>query len=130
MAGIVKRGISLALPLLLPLVAVAGDPTRPPAGWASSAESIAQGGDDSSRLVLQSVLLPERGRPVAVIGGKTIALGGKVGELTLVRLTEREAVLRGSDGLMQLFLTPDVEKQIISPQTRTAGKSGKVKEAR
>lgn len=130
MAGIVKRSLSLALTLMLPLVAVAGDPTRPPAGWASSAESTDQGGGDSSRLVLQSVLLPERGRPVAVIGGKTVALGGKVGELTLVRLTEREAVLRGSDGLMQLFLTPDVEKQIISPQTRTAGKSGKVKEAR
>jgi MSHA biogenesis protein MshK len=63
-----------------------------------------------------------------VIGGKTVALGGQVGAATLVRLNEREAVLQGADGVTHLYLTPDVEKQMIeTPKPRKTGKSGLVK---
>lgn len=129
MAGPMKAKLTAALLATIPLLALAGDPTRPPEGWGGGegAEKPDMGGG----LRLQSVLLPQQGRrPVAVIGGRTVALGERLGELTLVGLNEREAVLRGPEGLLQLFLTPDVEKQTISPPSRKAASAGKAKEAR
>jgi MSHA biogenesis protein MshK len=102
----------------------------PPAGCAADCRRRCYvGGEAAPVLRLQSVLLPQGGRPVAVIGGKTVALGGSVGGARLVRLNEREAVLRGADGVTHLYLTPDVEKQmIVSPKPRKAGKSGPAKD--
>lgn len=129
MAGLMKSSVLAFLMVLLPMLATASDPTRPPEGW--GLPEAASKGEIKGQLRLQSVLLPQQGgRPVAVIGGRTVALGGRLGDLTLVSLNEREAVLRGPEGLLQLFLTPDVDKQIISPQPRKAASSGKVKEAR
>lgn len=116
------------LAAFLPALALAGDPTRPPEDWGRPA---ADKGEAAGSLRLQSVLLPQQGgRPVAVIGGRTVALGGRLGEMTLVSLDEHKAVLRGPEGLLQLFLTPDVDKQTISPPPRKAAASGKVKDAR
>lgn len=106
------------------------DPTRPPAAWLAPADDTARAasGESAGGLRLQSVLMPQGGRPVAVIGGKTVALGGRLGGATLVRLNEREAVLQGADGVTHLYLTPDVEKQMIeTPKPRKTGKSGPVK---
>lgn len=106
------------------------DPTRPPAAWLAPAPAAdaRTGVEGSGGLRLQSVLMPQGGRPVAVIGGKTVALGGRVGEAKLIRLNEREAVLQGADGVTHLYLTPDVEKQMIdTPKPRKSGKSGPVK---
>ncbi len=100
------------------------DPTRPPAAWLTPAT----GGDAAEIPRLQSVLMPRGRRPVAVIGGKTVALGGKLGGATLVRLSEHEAVLQGADGVIHLYLTPDVQKQMIdTPKSRKTGKSGLTK---
>ncbi|MDE2440333.1 MAG: MSHA biogenesis protein MshK [Betaproteobacteria bacterium] len=116
------RLIALALLVSSPVAfAQSADPTRPPANWVAPTESATQSGDGGS-MRLQSVLMPQGGKPVAVISGKTVILGGKVGEATLVRLNEREAVLQGVDGVTHLYLTPDVEKQmIVMPGTRKAG---------
>ncbi|MBP8135962.1 MAG: MSHA biogenesis protein MshK [Rhodoferax sp.] len=104
------------------------DPTRPPAAWLAPVAEARQGSEGAGPLRLQSVLMRQGGRPVAVIGGKTVALGGHVGGATLVRLNEREAVLQGADGVTHLYLTPDVEKQMIDmPKPRNTGKSGQVK---
>lgn len=101
--------------------AQSADPTRPPANWLNLMDGAAQPGDGAG-LRLQSVLMRQSGKPVAVIGGKTVTLGGKIGEATLVRLNEREAVLQGADGVTHLYLTPDVEKQmIVMPKNRKAG---------
>lgn len=109
-------------------LAQSADPTRPPAAWLAPANDARPDGDAGGGLRLQSVKMPVGGRPVAVIGGKTVALGGHVGEATLVRLNEREAILQGADGVTHLYLTPDVEKQMIeTPKPRKAGKSGPVK---
>jgi MSHA biogenesis protein MshK len=123
------RLIALAL-LAVSAVAQAqsADPTRPPAAWLAPVNEARSGGEDSGGLRLQSVKMPLGGRPVAVIGGKTVALGGHVGGATLVRLNEREAVLQGADGVTHLYLTPDVEKQMIEmPKPRKTGKTGPVK---
>lgn len=105
------------------------DPTRPPANWMVPAEGAGENAEaGEGGLRLQSVLMPQGGRPVAVIGGKTVALGGKVGGATLIRLNEREAVLQGADGITRLYLTPDVQKQmIVTPAAGKTAKSGQVK---
>ncbi len=108
----------------------AGDPTRPPSSWVEPSPVSGQVGE-SEGLRLQSVLIPQRGKPVAVIGGVTVTLGERVGDARLVRLTEREAVLQGADGVTHLYLTPDVKKQlIVAPATRKSGKAGQGKELR
>ncbi len=129
MAG-AMRLIALALLFLAaPAFAETADPTRPPANWLAAAADAVPGGDTpSGGLRLQSVLVPQGGRPVAVIGGQTVPLGGKVGGATLVRLNEREAVLQGVDGMTRLYLTPDVQKQmIVTPGPRKAGSARPVK---
>ena len=104
------------------------DPTRPPAAWLSPVADARPGSEGAGPLRLQSVLMRQGGRPVAVIGGKAVALGGHVDGATLVRLNEREAVLQGTDGVTHLYLTPDVEKQMIdTPKPRKTRKSGQVK---
>jgi len=108
----------------------ATDPTRPPAAWLSQGPA-AEAGADNGGPRLQSVLLPQRGKPVVVIAGTTVVLGGQFGGATLVRVTEREAVLQGPDGVTHLYLTPDVEKQmIVSPRPRHVGKAGHGKDSR
>ena len=111
-----------------PALAQTADPTRPPAAWLSPVADARPGSEGAGPLRLQSVLMRQGGRPVAVIGGKTVALGGHVDGATLVRLNEREAVLQGTDGVTHLYLTPDVEKQMIdTPKPRKTRKSGQVK---
>jgi MSHA biogenesis protein MshK len=109
--------------LMASAAAAESDPTRPPAaylGQAPVAGTVAEEGG----LRLQSVLTPQHGKPLAIIGGVTVGLGGKVGNATLVRLSEREAVLQGAEGVTRLYLTPDVEKQmIVTPVPRSKGKS-------
>jgi MSHA biogenesis protein MshK len=130
MAGLVKSG---AIALLLGLLAAggavaAGDPTRPPAAWLNQADlAPASGGT----MRLQSVLMPQRGRPVAIIGGQTVALGERIGDARLVRLNEREAVLEGPEGVTRLYLTPDVDKRMIAaPAAKKARPAAQGKETR
>ena len=97
-----------ALPMLPALAQpVLPDPTRPPAGLAQEG-----GQGDAAMLgsVLESVMLPGKGRPLAVISGRQVRLGEKYGDSRLVRVNEREAVLAGPSGVERLLLTPGIEK--------------------
>jgi MSHA biogenesis protein MshK len=130
MAGIVRHATGTALLLTLAVggALAATDPTRPPAAWLGQGGAVttASGGPR-----LQSVLMPERGKPVAVIAGQTVPLGTMFGAARLVRLTEREAVLHGPDGVTRLYLTPDVVKQmIVAPAGGKARQPAQGKERR
>lgn len=119
--------LSLGLMLSCTLLQAEGDPTRPPAAWLSLPGSSGDAAADPFRL--QSVLWPQQGKPVAIIGGQVVQVGGKVGGATLVKLSEHDAVLRGADGVTRLYLTPDVEKQmIVAPSPYRKGKSGQGKD--
>jgi MSHA biogenesis protein MshK len=99
------------------------DPTRPPpAVAAAAAESSDAGGP-----VLQSVLVPQKGKPIAVISGQSVRLGELYETYRLVELSEREAVLAGADGEVRLTLTPGVEK--INVATRAADRKRGEREA-
>lgn len=120
MAESVMRRLTI---LLLGLVGLAhaADPTRPPEAWLN-AGSVADNAVAGTALRLQSVLMPERGRPVAIIGGKTVPLGGQVGDAVLIRLSEGEAVLKGPEGVTHLYMTPGIEKHMIpTPRPRRNG---------
>lgn len=82
------------------------DPTRPPgAGGESGAEAAAPAGAR-----LQSVLISPT-RRIAVIDGKAVALGGRIGDATLETVTESAAVLRYADRRETLWLMPGVDKR-------------------
>ena len=119
-----------SLCLLAGPVLAAADPTQPPAAWLNAAnETTAMLDSGSPRL--QSVLLPKNGKGVAVIGGETVRFGGLLGEAKLIGLSEREAVLKGPDGVIHLYLTPSVEKQMIVPAgLRKPIKTGHGKDSR
>lgn len=102
------------------------DPTRPPAGFIDPAEVRAGAGrglNDGSiggangngqtgaaGLVLQSVLLPEKGRPVAVISGHYLPLGAKLEAWELKSVNEHQVVLEQAGARRVLRLTPQVSK--------------------
>jgi MSHA biogenesis protein MshK len=93
------------------------DPTRPPAGLQS-----ASGGPlptPAETLVLQSVLLGRGRTPAAVISGQLVALGGSLGEFSLVRVDARSAQLRGPRGITTLTLVPEGAKQARTRGTET-----------
>jgi MSHA biogenesis protein MshK len=80
------------------------DPTRPPAAMLAAPAAAASAPADAPQL--QSVLLGKGRRPAAVISGQLVLLGGQLGDTTLVRVTERGAVLKGPQGETMLALTP------------------------
>lgn len=111
-------GVLGACPLFAGAQGVLNDPTRPPAGVESGAAAV-----EASGPVLQSVLIPKKGKPVAVIGGQQVVLGGLYGESRLTKLSEREAVLEGPAGIERLLLTPGVEKSNIVTKKSAASES-------
>ena len=123
MAGLVIRALALMLAMAAaPLWAA--DPTRPPEPWLAGEATAPVTG-----FRLQSVLLPQRGRPVAVINGRMVLVGEEIDGRQLLRISERDVLLKGDDGLLQVFLTPDVEKQMITHPRRPSRRSGQSKDA-
>ena len=95
---------------------VIADPTAPPPGFSASAmESTEVTGP-----VLQSVKIPKKGKPLALIGGQEVKLGELYGDSRLIKLTEREAVLEGPSGVEYLMLTPGIEKTNITKKSPAA----------
>jgi hypothetical protein len=92
------------------------DPTQPPVNYApeNAATGAAEAAGAVSGPVLDSVLLPKNGRPLAVISGQPVYLGEYFGESRLIRVTEHEVVLEGATGTEHLFLTPGIEKTAVN----------------
>ncbi|WP_460840369.1 MSHA biogenesis protein MshK [Noviherbaspirillum agri] len=84
------------------------DPTRPPA--AAGMEQPSEGGAASAGPVLQSILISQR-RAEAIVSGRVIHVGDKVGDARVVRITETEVLLREGKNLKSLKLFPNIEKQ-------------------
>jgi MSHA biogenesis protein MshK len=84
------------------------DPTRP-------STLVGESATNDARLagpVLQSILIGPN-RHVAVISGQTVALNGKFGEQTLIKMSETEVVLRNGKEFQTLRLFPDFNKKPI-----------------
>lgn len=105
------------------------DPTRPPPDVASSAAPTGAAGPagasgatatasgdavaQAAASGLTSIFLRKGARPAAIINGQYVELGGKVGERKVVRITEGEVALAGTEGQEILRLTPGIEKKPI-----------------
>lgn len=96
------------------------DPTRPPAGFVDPADLKAGGagtavaGDAAEAgLVLQSVLLPQSGKPVAVISGHYVPLGARIEGWELTSVGERQVTLTQGAARRVLRLTPLVSKTMV-----------------
>ena len=85
------------------------DPTRPPVlpetpggpgGEAAAADSGAQ-----------TVILRRAGKPAAVVNGQYVAVGDRLGDRKVLRITEDEVVLGGPGGREVIKRTPGVEKK-------------------
>lgn len=105
-----NRGVACLLGFLVPVAASAQggvlvDPTRPPVVSTASAKDAAPAAGPR----LQSVLISPA-RRIAVISGKTIALGEKFEGATVVAITETTVRLRGADQNQTLHLFPDVTR--------------------
>jgi len=92
------------------------DPMRPPAYDAAGGTEAARG----SRL--QSTLL-SHGRRLAIIDGQTVALGGKIGDATVVDITPTQVVLRRGSETEALQLLPGAEKK-ASPASAARTQEG------
>ncbi|MDI1299663.1 hypothetical protein [Methylotenera sp.] len=67
------------------------DPTQPPASLSDETSN-----GEARGPILQSVMIGSQYR-AAIISGQKVMLGGKYENATLIRINEREAVLRNSD---------------------------------
>jgi MSHA biogenesis protein MshK len=82
------------------------DPTRPPDSFRNGQGTITQ--QATVGPVLQSVLVAP-GRKVAIISGQAVSLGEKFGDARVIKITESEVALSGSNGVQTLKLFPGVE---------------------
>lgn len=126
-AKIMIRSATAGLACCVSLLAAAQaltDPTRPPA--AANAEAPA--GEATAGPVLQSILVSPH-RAEAIVDGKTVKVGDKVGEATVVKITESEVLLRNGRERQALKLFPNIEKQsgrgASTPQRINGGNKGK-----
>ena len=83
------------------------DPTRPPSVVAGASSD---GGPRAAESRLQSVLISPT-RRLAVIDGRTVALGEKVGEATLVQVAETQVTLKLGNELKTLELFPAIQRK-------------------
>ena len=97
--------------------ATLADPTRPPATAAS--EPVPAGATNlPAPSGLQTIIVGRGHKPMAVINGVMLGLGDKLGEATLVKLSESEAVLQGPAGREVLQLLPGVAKKTDGSRPR------------
>jgi MSHA biogenesis protein MshK len=82
------------------------DPTRP----ADATGAAREGSSGPSGPALQSVLISPH-RRIAIVNGKTLKLGDKVGKARLVSITETEVVLQNGKDRQILKLYPDIQKR-------------------
>lgn len=87
------------------------DPTRPPSAGPGAAEAEPQAGGPR----LQSILLSSE-RKIAVIDGRSLRVGDRVGDATLVQISEGGVLLRRGNELHTLALVPGVAKKAAAPR--------------
>lgn len=91
------------------------DPTRP--SGASMNDGLGAAGAAASGPVLQSVLVSPN-RRVAVINGQSVAVGDRIGEARVAKITETEVTLAQGGQMQVLRLFVQVEKKLSQTASR------------
>ena len=127
MAAYLMLGFALVISLGAPRGLAQGlnDPTRPPReilGGAAVAEP-------AGNLSPAQIVIVSTDRRQATINGQTVALGGRYGNATLVRISDEEIVLKRADATEVIKLYSSVHRRKHSPaaqkETETAGRREK-----
>jgi MSHA biogenesis protein MshK len=90
------------------------DPTRPPAAVSAEDATSGAAGRATSAHRLQSVLISAE-RTLAVIDGRTVAIGGRIDDAVVVAITETAVTLRRGTQTETLPLYAGVEKKQVGP---------------
>jgi MSHA biogenesis protein MshK len=92
------------------------DPTRPPAIVGDGTGTAAAGQQaEPPPSGLQSIIRHEGGKAAAVINGRYVELGGRIGDATLTRINEDSVELRSASGRETMYLTPGIGKKKVKP---------------
>ena len=100
------------------------DPTRPAVGW--NASTSASTPPIPSGPQLQAIRIQGQQRS-ALISGESVTIGSKIEGATITRIDEDRVWLRGAQGVQQLKLFPEVEKQSIDAPTVQRGTQNKAR---
>lgn len=107
----------LCLSVAMPSVAQAlADPTRPPN---AAGAPVDVSGSAASSPVLQSILLSPN-RRLALIDGRTVQVGDRVGDARVVAIDVDSVKLRGGGGVTVMKLLPEVRKSRSKSTTSSA----------
>ena len=117
--------IAVAAAATAPVAAQVPDPTRP-AVQASPQDAAGVGGAPFSR-GLQTVIVRPGGKSVAVIDGRNVVVGDKLGDKRVLKITEGEVILQGSGGREVLKVIHTIEKLPVKKQGATARQETKAK---
>lgn len=112
LVGVAASGMALAQ---------VADPMRPPEGVAATDGGVAPAAQSG----VQAVIVRPKGKSVAVINGKQVSVGDKLGDKKIVKISEKEIVLKGESGREVIKVMPAIEKipvkQPSAPKARTGG---------
>jgi MSHA biogenesis protein MshK len=104
------------------LLSAQTDPMRPPQGLLAPQAGGGTGavaGTGGQRL---AAIMLSKDRKFAVIDGQEVALGGRLGDARLVRLTETEATLRSRTETVVLKLGPDLKTPVAPAKSQKEAK--------
>ncbi len=88
------------------------DPTRPANAQFDAATPGAAASVESG---VQTVILRRDGKSAAVINGRHVVVGDKLGDKRIIRISESEVVLTGDSGREVIKVTPAIEKKPAKP---------------
>ena len=100
------------------------DPTRPALGATASSAGETSGPSTSGGPQLQAIR-SQAGVRSAMIDGQSVRIGAKVGDAVVTRIDEDRVWLRGSGGVRELKLFPEVEKRSVATQQKDIGSGTK-----
>ena len=100
------------------------DPTRPPREILGGADA----GEPAANLSPAQVVIISTDRRQATINGRTVSLGGRYGNATLVRISDEEIVLQRPEATETIKLYSSVQRKKHWPaaQAEAAGKHEEV----
>lgn len=114
-----QRHVARWAPTALLLVAAATeadglpDPLRPPTSMLAPATAADPAAAPGADLVLQSIVLADD-RRVALVNGRPLRVGDRLGPWRLVRVGDADATLRGPDGERVLTLWTGIDKTPVA----------------
>jgi MSHA biogenesis protein MshK len=95
------------------------DPMRPPAEFVQQATESRGSETPPDRPVLESILFSDQ-RRMAMISGKMVKVGDKVGPAVVTKITEEAVVLRADGKLETIRMFPNLEKRVSASRAINA----------